>query len=223
MKLNPQKIVVVCSLFLVAIISGVVFSVVLGPVRAESPNVAPQTVVTNKSAFNLMTPPTQIQDAVTLPAGEEWRSLNFYLKFEGLEGEVTPIEVMSWSFGATNAGQMSTGGGGGAGKASFSDLSFMKRIDKSTPLLFSALATGKHFPKVSLSMRKVVMNSDGSTSEEEIGYYSFFDVFVETLDNSGWQGSEGMEMVSLNFTKIEMSMKDQPQKFTWDIKQNKKF
>jgi type VI secretion system secreted protein Hcp len=52
------------------------------------------------------------------------------------------IEVLSFSWGVANSGSTPSGGGGGAGKAAFQDLSFVHDIDKATPALFKACATG---------------------------------------------------------------------------------
>ena len=52
------------------------------------------------------------------------------------------IEVLSYSWGVTNAGSMSHGGGGGEGKATFHDLSFVHKIDKASPVLLQTCATG---------------------------------------------------------------------------------
>jgi len=40
------------------------------------------------------------------------------------------IEVLSFSWGVTNPGSISPGGGGGAGKATFQDLTIVHNIDK---------------------------------------------------------------------------------------------
>ncbi|WP_266190282.1 type VI secretion system tube protein Hcp [Candidatus Nitrososphaera gargensis] len=45
----------------------------------------------------------------------------------------------------------SSGGGGGAGKATFSDLNIMKTLDKSLPKLFEAVASGEHIREVKFS------------------------------------------------------------------------
>ena len=45
------------------------------------------------------------------------------------------IEVLSWSWGMTHAAKLTTGSGGGAGKASFHDLSFTHKVDKASPVL----------------------------------------------------------------------------------------
>ena len=52
------------------------------------------------------------------------------------------IEVLSFSWGVSNAGSSSSGGGCGAGKATFQDLSIVHGIDEATPALLKACATG---------------------------------------------------------------------------------
>ena len=63
------------------------------------------------------------------------------------------IEVLSFSWGVTNAGVIS-GGGGGAGKATFQDLSIVHHIDKASPLLLKACATGTHIKDTIITHRK---------------------------------------------------------------------
>src|SRR6058998_3948725 len=73
-----------------------------------------------------------------------------FLKIEGIKGESLDskhkdeIEVLSFSWGATQPGAF--GGGGGTGKVSAQDFSFVVKIDKSSPLLFKHLATGGQGP-----------------------------------------------------------------------------
>jgi hypothetical protein len=52
------------------------------------------------------------------------------------------IAIESWSFNAAH----SSGGGGGAGKVHYSDLSVMMSLEKASPLLQLAVVSGKHIP-----------------------------------------------------------------------------
>jgi len=67
-----------------------------------------------------------------------------------IEGEATQkgfekqIEILSYTQSFTNSGTGSAGGGAGAGKVSCGDITVMKNIDKSSPKLIQAVATGKH-------------------------------------------------------------------------------
>ena len=66
---------------------------------------------------------------------------DFLLEIDGIKGETTDnkhegtIEIESFSWGASNTGSMSAGGGGGAGKVNFQDLHFTTRVNKASPLL----------------------------------------------------------------------------------------
>src|SRR5688500_16892574 len=64
------------------------------------------------------------------------------------------IEVLSFSWGLTNASTAGSGAGAGAGKPAFQELSIVHKIDKASPSLMSACATGKHLPEVTLTQRK---------------------------------------------------------------------
>jgi type VI secretion system secreted protein Hcp len=54
------------------------------------------------------------------------------------------VEVLAWSWGVSQSGTMAHGGGGGEGKASFNDFNFTHYIDKASPVLMKACATGEH-------------------------------------------------------------------------------
>jgi len=64
------------------------------------------------------------------------------------------IEVLSISWGLSNSGSMAHGSGGGEGKASFSDLSFMHNVDKASPVLMQACALGTHLKDATITHRK---------------------------------------------------------------------
>ena len=49
---------------------------------------------------------------------------------------------------------MSSGGGAGAGKAQLQDLTVVKNLDKASPHLFTACASGEHLKKAVLTLRR---------------------------------------------------------------------
>ncbi|WP_235543395.1 MULTISPECIES: type VI secretion system tube protein Hcp [unclassified Phycicoccus] len=59
------------------------------------------------------------------------------------------IDVLSWAWGLSQAGNLGHGGGGGSGKVSFQDLTFTHHLDKSSPSLMKACATGTHLKEAS--------------------------------------------------------------------------
>ena len=86
-------------------------------------------------------------------------AIDMFLKIEGVEGESTDkshqgeIDILSWSWGMSQSGTTHMGGGGGSGKVSVQDLSLTKYIDKSSTVLLTHCATGKHIPKAVLTVR----------------------------------------------------------------------
>jgi len=129
---------------------------------------------------------------------------DYFLKIEGIKGESTDskhkdeIEVESFEFGVTNIGTGGRGGGHGSGKASFKDISFVKRADTASPTLMVKCAKGEHIKKAMLTVRKA-----GGTQQD---YYKveLTDLMISSFHNSGSDtDSVPLEHVSLNFSKIE--------------------
>ena len=134
------------------------------------------------------------------------------------------IEVLSWAWGVSQSGSFSPGGGGGSGKASFHDVTFTHHVDKSSPLLMKACATGKHVREATISVRK-----DGK-GQQEFLVITMMDVVVTSVALSvSAEGDATMESVTLAFAKVDLEYK--PQKadgsldvgvhFIYDLKANK--
>ena len=64
------------------------------------------------------------------------------------------IDVLSWSWGVSQSGIAGHGGGGGAGKASFQDFNFTHHVDKASPLVMKACATGQHISGATITVCK---------------------------------------------------------------------
>ena len=156
---------------------------------------------------------------------------DYFLKIEGVDGESkdkahpNEIQLESWSFGASQSGSMAMGGGGGAGKVVMQDFHFTKSVDKSSPKLFEALATGQH-----LKEAKLVLRSAGG-SQVEYMVITLSDVLVSSYSTSGSSGEDRpTESISFSFSQIKMRYVGQDEKgapgaaveFGWDLKTNKK-
>src|SRR5688572_24033851 len=157
-------------------------------------------------------------------------AVDIFLKLEGIKGESSDakhkgeIDLLSYSFGASQAGTMAYGGGGGAGKVSFQDLSFTHRVDKSSPVLFLHCANGAHIKEATLTNRKA------GKEQQEYLVLKLSDILVSSVQHSDSAGGDlPVESVSLNYAKIEMVYKPQKQDgtldagvtFKWDQKLNK--
>lgn len=156
---------------------------------------------------------------------------DMFLKIDGIEGESlddkhkNEIELLSFSWGATQPGSAGHGGGSGVGKVQVHDFQCAKYFDKSSPKLFEACATGKHTPKVVLTCRKA------GGAQQEYMKVTFSEVIVSSIQDSGSGGdSLPTESVTLNFSKIEIEYKPQDEKGNlggvvkagWDLAKNVK-
>ena len=85
---------------------------------------------------------------------------NVSLAFSGVPGA---IEVLSFSFGASNPATTSTGGGSGAGKVTFSEFTFTATEHATSPLHFNNVAAGRHIQ----SARLAVMDPETGRPQSE--------------------------------------------------------
>lgn len=157
--------------------------------------------------------------------------VDYFLKISSIPGESMDskhkgeIEIESWSFGEEQSGTFAHGSGGGAGKVSMKDFHFTKRVDKATPKLFLACASGEHIPEVVMVARKA------GKDQQEFLKVTIKDVLVSSYTTSGTGDSDIVprDQISLNFAKIEIEYKEQKEDGTlagvvksgWDAKQNK--
>ena len=133
-------------------------------------------------------------------------AFDMFLKMDGIDGESrdakhkNEIEVLSYSWGVSNSGSLGAGGGGGAGKATFQDFSFVHRIDKASPNLFLACASGQHIKQAVL-----VCRSAGGGGGRDFLKITFTDVLVASFQQGGSAGSDDLpvESVTLNYARIE--------------------
>lgn len=123
------------------------------------------------------------------------------LKIDGIDGESQDkthskaIQVMHWEWTVSQASNMHSGSGGGAGKASFSELEFKHEIDRASPNLFLYCALGKHIAKAELIMRKA-----GGNPLEYLRI-TMNDVLITKVNPSA-DAHYGVEVVGLSFAKV---------------------
>lgn len=156
-------------------------------------------------------------------------AVDYLLEIEGIPGESTAdgrlntIELESFSFGASNPTTIGTGGLS-SGKVSFSDITFSKRLDRSSPLLYLSTAQGKPIKKAVLYGRVTV----GAGKPAEFYVLTLENVFVTSVQTSGSSDDIPMEAFSLSFGKIHLSYRPQldngtlgdPVRFGWDLVAN---
>ena len=132
------------------------------------------------------------------------------------------IDVQSWDWGLAHAGAPAAGGGGGAGKVTFRDLTFTHHVDKASPLLMKACATGEHVKDATITVRRA------GKGPQEFLLVTMTDVLVTGVSTSVEEDGT-VEHVTLAFGKVDLEYK--PQKadgsldagvhFRFDLKTNK--
>jgi type VI secretion system secreted protein Hcp len=156
---------------------------------------------------------------------------DYFLKLDGVEGESqdskhkSEIDLESWSWGETQSGTHVAGGGGGAGKVSMQDFHFVMRVNKASPKLLLACATGQHIKEGTLTCRKA------GKEQQEFLKVKFTDLLVSSYQTGGSSNGDvvPLDQISLNFAKIEVEYKEQKPDGTlggavkagYDLKANK--
>lgn len=157
-------------------------------------------------------------------------AVDMFLKIDGIKGESSDdkhkgeIEVLSWSWGASQTGTMHHGAGGGAGKANVQDVTVTKFIDRSTPLLLQQCMKGAHIKEAMLVVRKA-----GGNPLEYIKI-KMNDAIISSVSVGGSGGEERLtENIAINFAKVRVDYTpqkpdgsgDAPVQFGYDIAANK--
>lgn len=134
------------------------------------------------------------------------------------------IDVLSWSWGLSQSGSAGHGGGAGTGKVSFHEFTFTHHVDKASPSLMKACATGVHLKDAKITVRKA------GAGQQDYLVITMQDVLVTEVSTSvGSDGDGTFESVGLSFAKVDLEYK--PQKadgsldtgvhFTYDLKAGK--
>jgi type VI secretion system secreted protein Hcp len=158
-------------------------------------------------------------------------AVDMFLKVEGADGEsqddahAGEIDVLAYSFGASNTGTAHIGGGAGAGKVSVQDLNITKYIDKATPNLILFCANGKHIPECLLTVRKA------GESPLEYVKLTLTDCLITAVHAGGSQGEDRLtENVTINFAEFKYEYTpqkadgsgDAPVTVGWNVAKNVK-
>jgi type VI secretion system secreted protein Hcp len=158
-------------------------------------------------------------------------AIDMYLKLDGIPGEALDtkhkdwIQILSFSHGVTQSGAMYSGGGQStSGRADVSDISVMKKVDKSTPKLNWTCATGTHVKS------GIVEFCQASGQQHVFMKYSLDDIVISNVQASASSGGDmPMESLAFRFSKIQWEYtpideagKASPSlKAWWDVKENK--
>jgi type VI secretion system secreted protein Hcp len=157
---------------------------------------------------------------------------DFYLKIPNIPGEAKEerhrewIEVDSWSFGISNNSDPGRGSGATKSVANFTEFSFTKRNDRSSPRIFQTICSGMHIPELTFGGQK-------AGAKQGIADYlilRFRDCIISSLQQSGGGAADVMpsESVSFSFSQIEFEYQQVDVKgnlspaaaFKYDLKSN---
>jgi type VI secretion system secreted protein Hcp len=139
---------------------------------------------------------------------------NYFIKFtpeikgeSKQEGYTGQIELLSFSWGVSNAGGFSYGGGGGVAKANLQDLSVSFRQCAASIKLMQYCCGGKHIDEALMTCLK----SAGDKQEKYVTF-KLTDVVVSSYQTGGSGDDMPIESASLNFAKVEMEYYTQDDK-----------
>lgn len=154
---------------------------------------------------------------------------DMFLYLNGIEGEsqdaahAKEIDVLAWSWGASQSGNTQLGAGGGSGKTAVEDLYFTHYVDCATHDLWQRVFNGKHVKEGTLTVRKA--------GGLPLDYFiiKMTDIVVTSIDAGGSVGEERLtENVTLNFSQVEIDYvpqkadgsADSAKKAGWDFRKN---
>ena len=112
------------------------------------------------------------------------------------------VEVLSWSWGVNRS--FTTAHGVAEGKASFNDFHLTHHIDKASPGLLKACATGDHIKDVTITVRKP------GKGQQEFLIIKMNDVIITSVSPSGaGDGASTAESVAFQFAKVDLEYRAQ--------------
>ena len=140
-------------------------------------------------------------------------AVDYFLKVDGIQGESKAddhkdeIDVLSFSWGATQSGTF----GGAGGKVAMQDFHFTMLHSKASPALMLACAQGDHIKNAILTCEK--KRKDGKEQQDFL-IITLHDCLVSSYQTGGSAGGNVIptDQITLNFAKIEHEYKEQDAK-----------
>jgi type VI secretion system secreted protein Hcp len=156
-----------------------------------------------------------------------------FIKIDGIPGESTDdkhkdwIEVLSYSFGVSQpaSATASSSGGAAAERANFQDISIVKTLDKASPKLALACASGQHIKEITIELCRA--------GGDKVPYmeYKMSEAIISSVSVGGGGGGEPTESLTFNYAKIQWTYTQQKRAdgspggkvaAGWDLGANKK-
>lgn len=140
-------------------------------------------------------------DDTTSPAG----AADIFLEIEGLPdtaaggGHKGEIEILSFSWGATQTGSYGGGAGGGAGRLALEPFHFVTPTSELSPSLLSAVLSGQRFPEAKATLH--VRHAGGG--EQDYYTIKLADVLVSSYQTQSVDQTLPLDEATLNFTRLD--------------------
>jgi type VI secretion system secreted protein Hcp len=156
---------------------------------------------------------------------------SYFLKIDGIAGESLDakhkgeIELESFSWVETQQVAAAAGGGAGAGKVQMHDFHFAMRMNKASPLLLLACASGQHLKSAVLTGRHP------GKDQQEFLVIKFADLLISSYQTGAAADPPfPTDQVSFSFGQIAVDYRaarpdgslDAAVHAGWDVKANKK-
>jgi len=144
-------------------------------------------------------------------------AVNAYLHIDGITGPSTSktgaIDILSFSWGVSQTATYGAGASGKeakAGRANFSDLSIMKVLDKTSPLLADHCWSGD-------ILKKVYILYDKPVADSQQDYFRIYleDALITSVQLSG-SSENPTESISFAFQKVEIAYRPEKDDGTLD-------
>lgn len=156
-------------------------------------------------------------------------AVDYFLKIDGIPGESQDAkhkgEIDLASFTWAGAQTQRNPGGGQAGRTQIGDFEVAMRMNKASPLLFLAAASGKHIKSAVLTARRA------GKDQQEFLVFKFSDVMISSYRTEGDRDSEPVPVdhVAFDFGQITVDYRPQRADGTldaaveagWDVKANR--
>lgn len=156
-------------------------------------------------------------------AAAETGPVDYFLKIDGIDGESTDathkgwIQLLSFSWGASNPSRVIASGRTRAGRPTISDFTFTSTTSTASPTLFADCVTGKNHPTAVITGLR-----SGDREQVEFLKIRLSDVLVSSYQTSA-SSDVPTDSTSLSFRKIEYSIYSQsgtPVTGVWDVVRN---
>lgn len=132
-------------------------------------------------------------------------AMDMFFKLDDIKGESGDndfkgqIDVLSWSWGATQSGSSHIGGGSGSGKVAVNDLTFTKYVDRASPVLLGMCCAGTYIKNGVLTIRKA-----GGKDKVKYVVVTLTNSIVSSVSHGGDGGGDRLtETVTLNFGQVK--------------------